>query len=290
MAQKLTQDVLEKFKLERDPFVNELRDADDVFMSKAHKKAEWLLTDAAQHQYFVALVAPIGAGKTVILKRVMERLRKDGSVHVSRMQSVEKERATAYGLCEALIRDFSAESPRRSREARARQLGAILEAMVRERKKPVLVIDEAHALNVPTLRPLKRLYDESEQGFRRSIAILLIGQNSNADKGYNLDLKLGNWDLREVSERCQVLRLGGLGNEVSAYLAWKFERVGCRRELVTPEAVKLLTKTADARKGEEICPLFVNNLVALALTCAWELDKDTVTTDVMKDALERARA
>jgi len=282
MAQRLSQDVLKKFRLTRDPFVNELRSGDDVFMSRAHKRASWLLADAAAHQYFIALVGAVGSGKTVVLKRVLESLDREGSYEVSRLRCVEKEQVNAYSIMEALVRDFSSEPPRRSREARARQIGAMLTSMIADRRRPVLVIDEAHALNYRTLRALKRLYDETECGFRRSIAIILVGQNSNVDKGYNLQDKLGNWDLHEVSERCELMQLGGLGKELGDYLGFKFGRAGSKREIVKLAAVQLLRKAWDT-------PLAVNNTVALAMTLAFEVGKDVVTQELMGEGLAAVR-
>ena len=169
MATMLGEAVLRKFRLEKDPFVNELMDGSDVFMSREHKRAEWLLLDAAGHQHFVALVGPVGSGKTIVLKRVMEKMdpKRDPSFAVSSLRCLDKEEATSYSIMEALIKDFSSETPLRSREGRARQIGSLLVKMVNNRQKPVLIIDEAHALNYRTLRALKRLFDETEMGFRQ---------------------------------------------------------------------------------------------------------------------------
>ncbi len=286
MANKIDPEVLERFGLDRDPFLNEMLSRDDVYMSRAHARAERTILDAATYQYFVALVADVGSGKTTVLKKVLERLAKDSSFHVSRLRCVEKEESNAYGIIEALIRDFSSDTPRRSREARARQIGAILEQMVREKQKPVLIIDDAHALGYRVLRALKRLYDETECGFRRSIAIILAGQRGNFDKSQNLEDKLGNFDLREVSERCQLVRLSGLGGELGDYIAWKFARAGARhdgKDVVAADAVKLLARTYDT-------PLAVNNVVGVAMTLAHDVGKREITAELMADAIKAAQS
>ena len=289
MAQKISEEVLKKFRLDRDPFLNELHSSEDVFRSRAHKAAEWELTDAAAHQYFIALVGEIGAGKTVILKAVLSKLARDSEFKISRLRCVEKEETNAYAIMEALIRDFNpSDAPKRSREGRARQIGDLLESMVQARKKPVLVIDEAHALNTRTLRSLKRLYDESEVGFRRSIAIILVGQNTNRDRSYNLQDKLGNWDLREVSERCRLVSLGGLKSELGDYIAFKFAKAGCRREIVAADAVRLLRKTAEENRGWD-APLVVNNVVSLGMNLAYEVGKTEITAELMADAIKAAQ-
>lgn len=294
MAQKIGEAVLAKFRLERDPFLNELHSAADIFMSKAHRAVEWQLLDAAEHQYFMALVGAVGSGKTVVVKRVLEKLGRDGSGYkIARLRCVEKEEATAYGIMEALVRSFSSDAPKRSRESRALQLGKMLEQMLAEKVRPVLVIDEAHALNYRTLRALKRLYDETEVGFRRSIAILLVGQNSNHDKSYNLEEKLGNWDLREVSERCQVVKLGGLKGELGDYLAWKFSKAGSRREIVTPDGVRFLASALRRGKDDPTdrdVPLVVNNIVACAMNLAFDVGKDTINAELMSEAIKQAQS
>jgi len=289
MAQKIGEEALKRFRLERDPFLNELHSSEDVFKSRAHKSAEWELMDAAAHQYFIALVGKIGAGKTVVVKLLLDRISKNPDFKVSRLRCVEKEQATAYGIMEALIRDYSSDArPMHSREGRARQIGALLESMVQARKKPVLVIDEAHALNTQTLRSLKRLYDESEVGFRRSIAIILVGQDTNKDKSYNLRDKLGNWDLREVSERCRLVSLGGLGAEIGDYVAWKFAKAGSRREIVTADALRLVRKIATENPdGGWDAPLVINNLLATAMNLAHEVGKDTINAELMGEAIAK---
>lgn len=288
MAMRIQQDVLVRFGLARDPFLNDLHSAEDVFMSRAHERVEKALLDAATFQHFVALVADVGSGKTTLLKRVLDRIGRDKQrFHVSRLRCIEKEESSAYGIIEALIRDFSADTPKRSREARARQIGAILQTMVKDGQHPVLAIDDAQALDYRCLRALKRLYDETESGFRRSIGIIICGQMGNkGDASQNLDAKLGNWDLREVSERCQLVRLSGLGNQLGDYIAFKLARAGARGDgkgIVLPEAVKLLGRSYDT-------PLAVNNVVAIALTLAHEVGKKDVTEELMADAIHQAQS
>lgn len=292
MAMKIPSDVLERFGMARDPFLNEMESRDDVFLSKAHARVERTLFDAVSRQYFIALTAHVGAGKTTLLKRLLDKMSNDPSFHVSRLRCIEKEEANPYGIIEALLRDFSSEDSKsgsvrvnHSREARARQLVRILSGMVREKQKPVLVIDDAHALGYRVLRGIKRLYDDSELGFRRSLAVILAGQAGNFDPSQDLGKKLDNFDLREVKERCQIIELGDLGAELADYVAFKFARAGAARDgqgIVAADALKLLRESYRT-------PLAVNNMLSLAMIEAHDVGKSFITAEIMAEAVRKAR-
>ncbi|EBA1658102.1 hypothetical protein HW82_27600, partial [Salmonella enterica] len=84
----------------------------------------------------------------------------------------------------------------------------------------VLIIEEAHSLPVPTLKHLKRFL-ELEHGFKRLLSIILIGQQELRDK-----LSERSASVREVVQRCEMVRLEPLGDDLEAFLAFKFERAG----------------------------------------------------------------
>ena len=64
---------------------------------------------------------------------------------------------------------------RSSQEAKARQAQKMLAESSRAGNSHVLVIEEAHDLSIQTLKVLKRFW-ELEDGFKRLLAIILIGQ------------------------------------------------------------------------------------------------------------------
>lgn len=89
-------------------------------------------------------------------------------------------------------------NPKRSSEARFRQLHRVLRDSRRTGRSHVLVIEEAHALPIPTLKHLKR-FMELEDGFKKLLGIILIGQPELAMK-----LSEQSQEAREVVQRCHV--------------------------------------------------------------------------------------
>jgi type II secretory pathway predicted ATPase ExeA len=278
----LAHHTLKHFRLFRNPFMDDVRSPDDVYMSIESRYVLHAMRDAAQSQGIVAVVADSGAGKTTMRRMLMEELRQDGKVTVIMPSIIDKSRITAAGLCEAIIADISGENPKRSLEAKARQVERLLRDASRSGQKHVMVIEEAHDLTIPTLRYLKRFW-ELEDGFTKLLGIVLIGQTE-------LGLKLQehrNSQARELIRRCITVELLPLNEELEGYLRYKFERVGMDLDKVLePEAVDAIRQRLRRKdKGQvvsDLYPLAINNLVVQALNAAADLGDERVTADIIK--------
>ena len=84
----------------------------------------------------------------------------------------------------------------------------------------LLIIEEAHRLPMPTLKHLKGFF-ELECGFKKLPGIVLIGQPELRQK-----LSERNHEVREVVQRCEVVELAPLDNQLEEYLKFKFHRAG----------------------------------------------------------------
>ncbi len=122
----------------------------------------------------IALTAIIGAGKTVLSRRLRAELEREDTVIVSRSLSLDKARIAMPLLVAALFYDLSPEknvaisnnSERRERD---------LQDLFRRAKKPVaLFIDDAHDLHPKTLVALKRLIELVTEGGGQ-LSVVLIG-------------------------------------------------------------------------------------------------------------------
>ena len=107
---------------------------------------------------------------------------------------------------------------------------------------------------------------------QRLVGIALIGQPELRDR-----LGSQNADLREVSQRCEIVELEPLDAELEGYLRHKFARFDLKFEDVfAPDAADAIRqrlvhmprggKPQDARS--ECYPLVVNNLVCRAMNAA----------------------
>jgi type II secretory pathway predicted ATPase ExeA len=293
--QTLSPQARKHFGLFRDPFSDDVQKADDVFTSPDIRYVREYLWSTAKLGGFLAIVGESGAGKTTLLDDLKDRIfRESASIvviepSVRRMEDNDKKGKTLKSgdIEEAIIYSLdSSASPKRSAEARARQVKEMLEHSTRDGNAHVLIIEEAHALPLPTLKHLKR-FREIKIGHRILLNILLIGQTE-------LKIKLSSHspEVREVVQRCEVVELPPLDARLEEYLRFKFERVGkpaaeifeadamdgIRARLVFAKSSKDRRETASL-----LYPLMVNNLVTAALNLAATLGLPKINADLVRE-------
>lgn len=280
-AEMLTHASLKFFKLFRNPFLNDIREAKDVYLSEDSRYLIAAMRDAARNQGILALVGDSGAGKSVLRKQLLEDLTQDGDVSVIQPKIIDKSAATAAGLCDAIIEDLSDKKPRRSMEAKARQVEDLLRTASKGGQRHVLIIEEAHDLTVPVLKFLKRFW-ELEDGFSKLLGIVLIGQTE-------LGLKLNenkNYQLREFIRRCMVENVPALSHDVESYLKHKFARAGGELSKVMSEDSFDAIRSRLTTKGNGsslLYPQIINNLVSKAMNLTQELGEPLVTSNIIKE-------
>lgn len=281
----LTMKAYQKFGLFQDPFQGDVTKADDVFLTDETRFIAEFLYQTAKVGGMVALLGESGSGKTTIRRYAMDRIQSEGQkIKIISPRSIDKARLTTSAICDAIIQDCSAEKPRRTIEAKSRQVERILTNSSRAGYNHVLMIEEAHDLSIPTLKYLKRFW-ELEDGFKKLLAIVLIGQVEMKAK---LD-ESQNWEAREVIRRIEVLELKplGTGKEVADYLDIKFKRLGKERgKIISDEgceaiAAKLRKQTRRGVIYSVGYPLLINNWTRMAMNQTAELGADLVDADVV---------
>ncbi|MCI0438250.1 MAG: AAA family ATPase, partial [Chloroflexi bacterium] len=199
-------------------------------------------------------------------------------------RTIDKGRLTAGAICDAIIADISQEHPRRSLEGKARQIEQLLTGSSRAGHSHVLLIEEAHDLTVNTLKYLKRFW-ELEDGFRKLLSIILIGQPELKAK---LDERQ-NWEAREVIRRCEIAEVSPLNGDLEDYLSLKFKRMSKRLEdIFEPDAFDAMRQrlTLQSRSTKQpismLYPLVVNNLVVKTMNLAAEIGATRISADLVK--------
>ena len=281
----LTMKAYQKFGLFQDPFNGDVTKAEDVFLTDETRFIAEFLYQTAKVGGMVALLGESGSGKTTIRRYAMDRIQSEGQkIKIITPRSIDKARLTTSAICDAIIQDCSAEKPRRTIEAKSRQVERILTNSSRAGYNHVLMIEEAHDLSIPTLKYLKRFW-ELEDGFKKLLAIVLIGQVEMKAK---LD-ESQNWEAREVIRRIEVLELKplGTGKEVADYLDIKFKRLGKERaKIISDEgceaiAAKLRKQTRRGVIYSVGYPLLINNWTRMAMNQTAELGADLGDADVV---------
>jgi type II secretory pathway predicted ATPase ExeA len=282
-VEMVQQETLKHFHIFRNPFIDDIQKESDIYMSDEHRYIEMAMKDAAEHGGFLAVIGECGSGKSVMRRKVVEDLKKEGDVRIIFPQIIDKGRINAASICDAIIMDLSEQRPKLRLEAKTRQVHKLLLERSKEGFRSVLIIEEAHDLNVSTLKYLKRFY-ELEDGYRKLLGIILVGQvelRELLDEGIHVEM-------REVIRRIQVAEIKGLNGNIRDYLTLKFKRVGAKLDDVfTADAIQAisdrLTKLdRQNRKLSHAYPLVVNNIAARAMNRAYDLGEEKVTREVVE--------
>ena len=291
----LTQAARQAFGLARDPFNDEIHSADDVFATPDIRYVREAMYQTAAHGGFVAVVGESGAGKSTLREDLADRIQREGrpimmiEPYVLAMEDndIKGKTLKAVHIAEAVLEAVApGESPKRSPEARFRQIHRALQESAKAGNKHVLVIEEAHGMPLPTLKHLKRFF-ELKQGFERLLGIVLIGQTELAQK-----LSENNPAVREVVQRCEVVTLQPLTDgKLAGYLKHKFARAGADIAAVLDDsAIDAVSERLNQRQRTQrgvvetslLYPLAVNNLVSAAINQAVELGFDKVDGDMVR--------
>ena len=277
----ITPQALKHFKLPRSPFVDDVQSRDDVYQSPAVCYARAALLDVAQNHGFVALVAESGAGKTTLAEELEQRLIDEGKdiviikPYVLAMEATDTKGKTlrATHIAEAIAYALDPQLKiKSSPQARFAQLHQLLRDSRRAGRRHLLLIEEAHCLPLATLKHLKRFL-ELKDGMQRVIGVALIAQPELRNV-----LHSQNPEVREVMQRCEVIELPALDNDLEGYIAHKFARFDLApADVFEPDAfnalrARLIRVPRGAKGGEgavSTCyPLAVHNLVARAMNAA----------------------
>ncbi|HDW3810926.1 TPA: AAA family ATPase [Klebsiella pneumoniae] len=297
--QVLTPAAKKHFGLVRNPFDDyALRSSDDVFKSPDIHYVREAMYQTARFGGFLAIVGESGSGKSTLRRDLIDRIRNSGDditviePYVLAMEDNDRTGQTlkAASIAEAIIREVApTERPKLSREARFSQVHRVLKENARASSAGgrdnahVLIIEEAHSLPQPTLKHLKRFL-ELEDGHRKLLSIILIGQPE-----LELSLSGRNAAVREVVQRCEVVNLPHLGDNLEAFLAFKFQRAGgdVARVLEASAINEIRNRLCLSRNGGRetvslLYPLAIANLVTAAMNMAARDDIPRVDANVIK--------
>ncbi|HAT1685141.1 TPA: AAA family ATPase [Klebsiella oxytoca] len=304
--QTLSQQAKKAFKLFTNPFDDTaVQSAADMFTTPDIRYVREVMFQTATHGGLLAVWGESGSGKSTLRRDLIDRLHSESSgtvviePYVLAMEDNDRTGKTlkAASIAEAILRAVApGERPKQSPEARFAQVHTALKASHGSSQcNHVLIIEEAHSLPVPTLKHLKRFL-ELEYGFKRLLSIILIGQQELRDK-----LSERNASVREVVQRCEMVHLEPLDNDLEAFLAFKFDRAGRKVDEIIDESgireirQKMTVRTGkNPRNGKDVYasnlyPLAIGNLMIAAMNEAAAIGVPVINGDVIKNITPHIR-
>ncbi|WP_295377241.1 AAA family ATPase [uncultured Pseudacidovorax sp.] len=295
------------FRIPRDPFnpATDVTSDADVFLSDDIRYVRSAMRLTVKTGGMIAVIAESGAGKSTLRKDLEEWVRTSGEPvtlikpFVLGMGTSERlgRPLVAEDIIRAIFRELAPNrAVPRSIDDRSALMSRLLSESVAIGRRHAVLIEEAHDLATPTLKHLKRFY-ELEDGFRRLLGIMLIGQTE-------LERRLSAHDplVREVVQRCEIVHLQPLDNNLEAYLRHKLQRVDVKFEDVfeagaADEIRVQLRGSIQERNGrggyetrlKSLChPLAVNNLVSGAMNLAASIGSPKLNAALIAQAAKDA--
>jgi type II secretory pathway predicted ATPase ExeA len=295
--QTLTAEARKHFALFTNPFDGEVTASEEMYQNGEIRFVREACWQAAIGGRFVALVGESGSGKTTLLADLKERIATDRkSTIVIEPSVLGMEGSDSRGkqlrsgdILTAIIMTLVPSTPvAQTSEKRTRQAEALLAGSTTAGNTHLLLIEEAHALPISTLKHLKRLHERMRlHGRKPMVGILLLGQPELLDT-----LSDKKHEVREVVQRVEVVVLRPLDHDLRNYLAFRAKVAG--RELgtlINDEAVDAIRDRLTVLKQgvrnsavSMVYPLAVNNLLIACLNEAAENGVPVVTRDVVEAA------
>lgn len=295
--QTLSAEARKAFALFTNPFDGEVTASEEMYVNAEIRFVREACWQAATGGRFVAVVGESGAGKTTLLADLKERIATDRKPTVVIEPSVlgmegndsRGKVLKAGDILTAIVMTLAPQaSVAQTSEKRTRQAEALLAGSTTAGNTHLLLIEEAHALPVATLKHLKRLHERMRlNGRKPMVGILLLGQPELMDT-----LSDKKHEVREVVQRVELVQLQPLDHELKGYLGFRARVAG--RELGTlmdDEAVEAIrARLTVLRQGVRnsavsmVYPLAVNNLVTACLNEAAALGLQLITRDVVEAA------
>ncbi len=200
-----------------------------LFHSETHREALASLINGIDCEFgFQVLVAQPGMGKTTLLFNFLEGFR--ATAHTAFLFQPQLE---PHELLQSLLYELGAGSEDTSVRKLSEQINQLLGRAAEERKRVIVVVDEAQNLDFAVLETLRQL-SNFETAHAKLMQIVLAGQPQ-------LVKKLAAPEQEQLRQRISAIgRLSPLDlNETRAYINHRLRTAGYRgNELFTPGAVR----------------------------------------------------
>jgi general secretion pathway protein A len=242
-----------------------------LFQSARHREAlAQLIYGVRERKGFIVLTGEIGTGKTTLLRTLLERLPAETPVAYVHNSALDIE-----GLLEYVLQDWGVKSAASTHAQRLFELNEFLISQHEKGTSPVLVIDEAQNLSVPTLEAV-RMLSNFETTSQKLMQILLVGQPE-------LRAKLDLPELRQLKQRvglrCHIAPLSP--EETRLYIRHRLRIAGAADAGIFTDAA--IQKIADYSRGT---PRVINIVCDHCLLSGFADSKKRIDAGTVQEAVE----
>jgi general secretion pathway protein A len=224
-------------------------------------------------QGVIVVTGEEGTGKTSLLRMVTGKFESD--IHVSLISSHHADFGELLGC---MASDFGLTQPENERHTHMRVLRSYLIEQLKRNHIVVAFVDDAHSIEVHTLRKLILLLSETGPDNKRLLQLVLVGSPE-------LEAKFEHPELRPI--KCHVAqwcRIGPLqSDEIGAYINHRLVQAGYRAgNLFTPDAVD---RIALFSRG---IPRLINIICDGALAAAYNSGQRSISSQLIQTVSGRA--
>lgn len=240
-----------------------------LYLSKKHQNAlTYLEYGLSEGSGFILLTGDIGAGKTTIVRHILNRI--EGNIEVAVIFNTNVDSAE---LIDLVLHEFDLES---SYDNKAKSLDAIFQYLIKkysQGKRVLLVIDEAQNLSLQALEEI-RMLSNLQTDDHMLLQIMLVGQPE-------LKRRLHSTALTQLSQRIAVYyHLGALDrDEIREYITFRLGTVEGSLDIFEDETFDLIY---DASGG---IPRIINLLCDTALVYGYAESLDRINGDVISQVI-----
>lgn len=266
---ELTADAQSWFGLKDDPFKISLKSVNDVFAYPELQQIFDRIIQAINEWEFIAVVGPIGSGKTILRQWLEDYLFQHRNLKLIFPETFEMEKVSPASISRAILEDFDYGKIPIDAVSRAKAVQRVLAERIET--KIAIGFDECHKINPRTLSSLKNFLEMNRRGFRKYLGVILFGQPS-----FLTTLAKS----QEIKERLIVLEMPDFKKSSIAYLAHRLALVGGKmEEIFDADALELIELNAQT-------PLQLGNIANRAML---ESMKSPYESKIVRGGIMRAQ-
>ncbi len=259
------------YNLKRNPF-EITPDPSFLFPTKRHNEAlAALYYGVRRHKGFVVLTGEVGTGKTLLLRCLLQLLKRSNDVAYA---YVFNGRLSPVEFLQYVVGDLGLPASNKNKSELLLELAGHVIARSQKNLTTVLVVDEAHHLSADVLEEI-RLLTNLETAQEKMLQILLVGQPE-------LDDKLDSFELRQLKQRIALRsQLAPLDlNETKGYIERRLQLAGATSNVCTLFPQETIAAVHRHSRG---IPRLINTVCENALIAAYAKQARSVTPNIIED-------